>query len=53
MEIKPVGNGSINKIVDNLNNKLPEYNPTSIFLPQENAETKIDDNLLFQLLYKQ
>lgn len=53
MEIKPVGNGSINKIVDNLNNKLPEYNPTNIFLPQENEETKIGDNLLFKLLYKQ
>ncbi len=53
MEIRPVGNDSINKIVDNLYNKLPQNNSPSIFLPQENAETKIDDNLLFQLLYKQ
>ena len=52
MEIKPIGS-DINKIVDNIYKKLPENNPTSIFLPQENPDTKIDDNLLFQLLYKQ
>ena len=50
--IKPVINGTIGKIIQRLDKKLPENNP-SIFMPQPNNEEGVIDNeFIFNQLYK-
>ena len=50
MEIKPI-DINIGKIIQNLDKKLPENNP-SIFMPQqENQESTFSNDFLFKQLY--
>lgn len=51
MKIKPTDNNSLGQIIQNLDKKLPENNP-SIFMPQpENQESTFDNDFLFKQLY--
>lgn len=51
MKIDPLKQNQINKIIDNLDKKLPDNNP-SIFMPfKETDGIKIDDEFLFKQLY--
>ena len=51
MEIKPLNNADVGKIIFNLDKKLPENNP-SIFMNQENNKgSTFDNDFLFKQLY--
>lgn len=51
MKINPIDNNNLGQIIENLDKKLPENNP-SIFMPQpEDKKSTFDNDLLFKLLY--
>lgn len=49
--IKPITGMNVGKIIQNLDKKFPENNP-SIFMAQQSADdTKIDNDFIFKQLY--
>ena len=50
--IKPVLNGDIGKIIQKLDKKLPENNPSIFIKPQDTEDTAITNDFIFSQLYK-
>lgn len=50
--IKPVINGTIGKIIQKLDKKLPENNPSIFMKPQDTDDTTITNDFIFNQLYK-
>lgn len=49
--IKPVTNGTIGSIIQKLDKKLPENNPSIFMKPQDADETAIPKEFIFKQLY--
>lgn len=49
--IKPVTGGIVNKFIQKLDKKIPDTNPSIFMTPQENEESRINDDFIFKQLY--